>query len=141
MNKISKTVVGLSVVLLLMLVPVITVSASETQTDEEDIILKELQELEKLAEESVNSEEVEKLMDSIKEKIETSDIDSDKVLNQAKDLYDKYGKDLVEDSKETIKESIKDTENAVKDSAKNVVSQFFQNLGDYIVEFFKGLFS
>lgn len=78
---------------------------------------------------TLSASEIDQMV-ALMNKINELGLDPEMLLNQAKDLYDKYGNDLFENP-----------DQAIKGILKNSVGSFFTKMGDSIVEFLKGLFS
>lgn len=78
---------------------------------------------------SLTDEEKQKILD-VMHKIKELGLDPEKLLDQAKDLYAKFGDELVNNA-----------EMAVKESVKNSVSNFFTDFGNRIKEFVLNIFS
>ena len=80
----------------------------------------------------LSEEDINKIV-SLMKKIETLGIDPELLLNQAKDLYDKFGDGILEDP-----------EGAIKDAAGNIVKSAFskmvENIKTSVTDFFKNLF-
>lgn len=80
----------------------------------------------------LSEEDINKIV-SLMKKIETLGIDPELLLNQAKDLYDKFGDGILEDP-----------EGAIKDAAGNMVKSAFskmvENIKTSVTDFFKNLF-
>ena len=80
----------------------------------------------------LSEEDINKIV-SLMQKIETLGIDPELLLNQAKDLYDKFGDGILEDP-----------EGAIKDAAGNMVKSAFskmvENIKTSVTDFFKNLF-
>ena len=77
---------------------------------------------------SLTDAEKEKII-GVMDKINKLGLDPETLLNQAKDLYAKYGNDLLENPERAIGEII-----------KNTVSNFFEKIGSGIKSFFSNLF-
>lgn len=97
-------------------------------TDEEDI-RNAIEEGQNQFGVSLTAEEIQKIVE-LMNKINELGLDPEALLNQAKDLYQKYGNDLFENPDKAIGEIV-----------KSAVSNFFTKIGDSIINFFKGLFS
>lgn len=102
-------------------------AAGELATD------KDIQEAIKEGEEkfsvSLKDEEKEKIL-QVMHKIKELGLDPEKLLDQAKDLYAKFGDELINNAEEVIKNSFKES-----------VSNFFTDMGSTVKKFFANLFS
>lgn len=78
---------------------------------------------------TLTEEEKAKIL-QVMHKIKELGLDPEKLLDQAKDLYSKYGNELLDNAKETVKKSFTDS-----------VSQFFSDFGTRIKDFISGIFS
>ena len=78
---------------------------------------------------TLTEEEKQKILD-VMHKIEELGLDPEKLLDQAKDLYEKLGDELIENAEEAVKQSMKDS-----------VSNFFSDFGKRIKDFVLNLFS
>ncbi len=78
---------------------------------------------------SLTDEEKEKIL-QVMHKIKELGLDPEKLLDQAKDLYAKFGDELINNAEEVIKNSFKES-----------ISNFFTDLGSTVKNFFANLFS
>jgi len=78
---------------------------------------------------SLTEEEKEKIL-QVMQKIKELGLDPEKLLEQAKDLYNRFGDELINNAQEAVKKSVKES-----------VSSFFTDLGTTIKNFFANLFS
>ena len=78
---------------------------------------------------SLTEEEKEKIL-QVMQKIKELGLDPEKLLEQAKDLYNRFGDELINNAQEAVKKSVKES-----------VSGFFTDLGTTIKNFFANLFS
>ena len=78
---------------------------------------------------SLSEEDKEKIL-AVMRKIKELGLDPEKLLDQAKDLYNKFGDELINNAEEVIKESFKES-----------ISYFFTDMGSTVKNFFKNLFS
>lgn len=78
---------------------------------------------------SLTDEDKEKIL-QVMHKIKELGLDPEKLLDQAKDLYNKFGDELINNAEEVIKNSFKES-----------VSGFFKDLGSTVKNFFTNLFS
>jgi len=78
---------------------------------------------------SLTEEEKQKILD-VMHKIKELGLDPEKLLDQAKDLYQKFGDELINNAEEAVKQSFKAS-----------VSNFFADFGNRIKDFFLNLFS
>lgn len=67
-------------------------------------------------------------------KLDDLGLNADYLIEQAQDLYEKYGIAIVENANEAINE-------AVGEAVKSAVKDFFQSISDAVSGFFKNLFS
>lgn len=102
-------------------------AAGELATDQD--IKEAIKEGEEKFSVSLTDEEKEKIL-QVMHKIKELGLDPEKLLDQAKDLYAKYGDELINNAEEVIKKSFKDS-----------VSNFFSDMGSTVKNFFTNLFS
>ena len=102
-------------------------AAGELESDED--IEKAIKEGEEKFSVSLTEEEKEKIL-QVMNKIKELGLDPEKLLNQAKDLYDRFGDELLNNAEEVIKNSFKDS-----------ISNFFTDMGSTVKDFFKNIFS
>jgi len=102
------------------------IAAGELETDED--IKNAIIEAQDKYGVTLSEEEITKIVDLMK-KIDQLGIDPALLLDQAQDIYKKYGEELLNNTDKAVDEIIKDT-----------VSDFFTNIGNSIVGFFKNLF-
>lgn len=102
-------------------------AAGELATDQD--IQEAIKEGEEKFSVSLTDEEKEKIL-QVMHKIKELGLDPEKLLDQAKDLYAKYGDELINNAEEVIKKSFKDS-----------VSNFFSDMGSTVKNFFTNLFS
>ena len=67
-------------------------------------------------------------------KLDSVGLNADYLLEQAQQLYEKYGLGIVENANEAINE-------AVEGALTSALKGFFENLTNSVSEFFKNLFS
>ncbi len=77
---------------------------------------------------SLTDEDKEKIL-QVMHKIEELGLDPEKLLDQAKDLYNKFGDELINNAEEVIKNSFKES-----------ISNFFTDLGSKVKDFFANIF-
>lgn len=102
-------------------------AAGELETDQD--IEDAIQEGEEKFEVTLTEEEKEKIL-QVMNKIKELGLDPEKLLEQAKDLYEKFGDELLTNAQEAVKQTFTES-----------VKQFFADLGSTIKEFFAGFFS
>lgn len=102
-------------------------AAGELATDQD--IQEAIKEGEEKFSISLTDEEKEKIL-SVMHKIKELGLDPEKLLDQAKDLYEKFGDELINNAEEVIKNSFKES-----------VSNFFSDLGTRVKDFFANIFS
>lgn len=78
---------------------------------------------------SLTEEEKQKILE-VMHKIKELGLDPEKLLDQAKDLYNKFGDELISNAEQAVKQSFKDS-----------VSNFFADFGSRIKEFVLNIFS
>ena len=66
----------------------------------------------------------------VMEKIDKLGLDPEKLLDQAKDLYEKFGEEVVNKATDAVKKSVTES-----------IGDFFSEMVDEVVNFFKNLFS
>lgn len=77
---------------------------------------------------SLTDEDKEKIL-QVMHKIKELGLDPEKLLDQAKDLYNKFGDELINNAEEVIKNSFKES-----------ISNFFTDLGSTVKDFFANIF-
>lgn len=102
-------------------------AAGELTTDQD--IQEAIKEGEEKFSVSLTDEEKEKIL-QVMHKIKELGLDPEKLLDQAKDLYAKFGDELINNAEEVIKNSFKES-----------VSNFFTDMGSTVKNFFSNLFS
>lgn len=102
-------------------------AAGELSTDQD--ILEAIKEGEEKFNVSLSEEDKEKIL-SVMHKIKELGLDPEKLLDQAKDLYNKFGDELINNAEEVIKKSFKDS-----------ISNFFTDMGSAVKDFFSNIFS
>ena len=102
-------------------------AAGELTTDQD--IKEAIKEGEEKFSVSLTDEEKEKIL-QVMHKIKELGLDPEKLLDQAKDLYAKFGDELINNAEEVIKNSFKES-----------VSKFFSDMGSTVKNFFSNLFS
>ena len=78
---------------------------------------------------SLTDEEKEKIL-AVMHKIKELGLDPEKLLDQAQDLYKKFGDELFQNAEEAVKQTISQS-----------VTRFFSDLGNRVKDFFIRLFS
>lgn len=102
-------------------------AAGELTTDQD--IQEAIKEGEEKFQVSLSEEDKEKIL-AVMHKIKDLGLDPEKLLDQAKDLYNKFGDELINNAEEAIKESFKES-----------ISNFFTDMGSTVKNFFTNLFS
>lgn len=102
-------------------------AAGELTTDQD--IQEAIKEGEEKFSVSLTDEEKEKIL-QVMHKIKELGLDPEKLLDQAKDLYNRFGDELINNAEEAIKKSLKES-----------ISGFFTDLGNTVKNFFTNLFS
>lgn len=78
---------------------------------------------------SLSEEDKEKIL-QVMQKIKELGLDPEKLLEQAQDLYDKFGDELLENAEEAVKESV-----------SNSFSDYFNDFGKRVKDFWTNIFS
>ncbi len=99
------------------------------ELESEEDIREAIEEGEEKFQITLTEEEIQKIID-VMDKISKLGLDLDSLIEQAGDLYDQFGTDIVNNPDKAITAVI-----------KQQVSNFFSNLGNKIKNFFAGLFS
>lgn len=102
-------------------------AAGELTTDQD--IQKAIKEGEEKFNVSLTDEEKEKIL-QVMHKIKELGLDPEMLLNQAKDLYNKFGDELINNAEEAVKQTLKES-----------VTGFFADFGNRIKDFFGSFFS
>ena len=102
-------------------------AAGDLATDQD--IQNAIEEGEEKFQVALTEEEKQKILD-VMHKIKELGLDPEKLLDQAKDLYNKFGDELIGNAEQAVKQSFKDS-----------VSDFFTDFGNRIKDFCVNLFS
>ena len=102
-------------------------AAGDLETDEE--IRDAIEEGEEKFKVSLTDEEKERIL-QVMQKIKDLGLDPEKLLDQTKDLYGKYGSELFENAEETVKQNFFDS-----------ITGFFDDMGTRVKGFFTDIFS
>lgn len=102
-------------------------ASGELETDQD--IAEAIKEGEEKFRVTLTDEEKEKIL-QVMNKIKELGLDPEKLLDQAKDLYEKFGDELINNAEEAIKQSFKES-----------ISDFFTDLGSTVKEFLANIFS
>lgn len=102
-------------------------AAGELETDQD--IEEAIKEGEEKFQVTLTEEEKEKIL-QVMNKIRELGLDPEKLLDQAKDLYSKYGDELLNNAQEAVKQTFLES-----------VKQFFNDFGNAVKDFFAGFFS
>lgn len=102
-------------------------ASGELETDEE--IREAIREGEEKFNVSLTDEEKEKIL-QVMQKIKDLGLDPEKLLDQAKDLYEEYGSELFDNAQEVVKQSFFDS-----------LTGYFDDMGTRVKSFFKDIFS
>ena len=78
---------------------------------------------------TLTEEQKQQILD-VMEKIDKLGLDPEKLLDQAKDLYEKFGEEVVNKATDAVKKSVTES-----------IGDFFSEMVDEVVNFFKNLFS
>ncbi len=100
-------------------------AAGELETDED--IRKAIDEGQKKFDVTLTDDDVNKIID-VMQKIKKLGLDPEALLNQAQDLYKKFGNDVVNHTEDIIKQSVSDS-----------VKSYFNQMSDRVKDFFKNL--
>lgn len=109
------------------------VANGELDTGDEESVKKALAEGEQTFGMTLSDEEKEQIVSLLK-KLDSLGLDADYLIEQAQQLYEKYGLSVVENANEAINEAV---ESALATAAKN----FVKEVKESIAEFFQNLFS
>ncbi|MBO5208156.1 MAG: DUF1002 domain-containing protein [Lachnospiraceae bacterium] len=109
------------------------IANGELDTGDEESVRKAIAEGEQTFDITLTEEEKEQIISLLK-KLDSIGLDADYLIDQAQQLYEKYGLEIVENANEAINEAV---ESAVETAAKN----FVQEVKESITGFFKDLFS
>lgn len=102
-------------------------AAGDLETDQD--IQDAIEEGEERFQVALTEEEKQKILD-VMHKIKELGLDPEKLLDQAKELYHKFGDELIGNAEQAVKQSFKDS-----------VSNFFTDFGNRIKDFCVNLFS
>lgn len=101
-------------------------AAGELATDQD--IAEAIREGEEKFQVTLTDEEKEKIL-QVMNKIKELGLDPEKLLDQAKDLYNKFGDELINNTEEIVKQTLKES-----------VTNFFAEFGNTVKNFFTGIF-
>lgn len=109
------------------------IANGELDTGDEESVQKAIAEGEQTFGITLTDGEKERIVSLLK-KLDSLGLDADYLIEQAQQLYEKYGLNVVENANEAINEAV---ENALAEAAKN----FVNDVKDSVAGFFKDLFS
>ncbi|MGL5258967.1 MAG: DUF1002 domain-containing protein [Lachnospiraceae bacterium] len=103
------------------------IASGEVETEED--ILNLIEESEEKFNVTLTEDQKAQIL-SLMEKIKKLGLDPEVLLDQASDLYEKYGTEIFEN-----------VETAIKDSVKTSITKYFTNVVDYVSSFISNIFS
>ena len=74
-------------------------------------------------------------------KVKQLGISPDFLLDQAKKIYEKYGKEIKEESANAGKDILKDAKDKVQEEVKKSIADYFSDMVQSVKSFFKGIFN
>lgn len=83
----------------------------------------------------------EEMILSVIAKIKKLGIAPEYILEQAENIYEKYGEELKEDISESSKEIVEETQNKIKEEIDKSITDYFSDMVNSVKSFFKGIFS
>lgn len=87
------------------------------------------------------TEEQKEMILSVISKIKKLGIAPEYILEQAQEIYEKYGEELKEEASEAGKEIVEETQNKIKEEVNKSLTDYFSNMVSSVKSFFKGIFS
>lgn len=78
---------------------------------------------------------------SVISKIKKLGIAPEYIIEQAEEIYEKYGEELKEDISESGKEIAEETQNKIKEEMSRSLTDYFSDMVSSVKSFFKGIFS
>lgn len=87
------------------------------------------------------TEEQKEMILSAISKIKKLGIAPEYILEQAEEIYEKYGEELKEDISESSKEIIEEAQNKIKEEVNKSLTDYFSDMVSSVKTFFKGIFS
>lgn len=87
------------------------------------------------------TKEQEEMILSIVEKIKKLGIAPEYIMEQAAEIYEKYGEELKEDISESSQQIVEETQNKIKEEIDKSITDYFSDMVSSVKSFFKGIFS
>lgn len=109
------------------------IARGDVELSDEDGIRETIKEGEQELSVTLTEEEEDRIVNFAKS-LDTIEVGAEDFMEQAKDLYQKYSTDLVEQANDAINE-------AVEDAVEGAVSHFFHSLKQTVSDFFTNLLS
>ena len=87
------------------------------------------------------TEEQKNMILSVVSKIKKLGIKPEYVMEQAEEIYEKYGEELKKDVSEKGKEIVEETQNKIKEEVNKSLTDYFSDMVNNVKSFFAGIFS
>lgn len=87
------------------------------------------------------TEEQKNMILSVISKIKNLGIEPEYVINQAEEIYEKYGEELKNDVSEKGKEIAEEVQNKIKEEVNKSLTDYFSDMVSNVKSFFAGIFS
>lgn len=78
---------------------------------------------------------------SVISKIKKLGIAPEYIIEQAEEIYEKYGEELKEEISENGKEIVEETQNKIKEEVNRSLTDYFSDMVSSVKSFFRGIFS
>lgn len=112
----------------------------EGKWESEDGIKESISEAEKEFGVTLTKEQKEMIL-SVTEKIKKLGIAPEYIMEQAEEIYEKYGKELKDDISESSQKIVEETQNKIKEEVNKSLTDYFSDMVSSVKTFFKGIFS
>lgn len=109
------------------------IAGGEVDIADEESIREAIEEGERELSATLTEEEEDRIVDFVKS-LDTIEVGAEDFMEQAKDLYQKYSTELVEQANDAINE-------AVESAVESAVNNFFESLKQAVSDFFTNLLS
>jgi len=87
------------------------------------------------------TKEQEEMILSVIAKIKKLGIAPEYIMEQAAEIYEKYGEELKEDISESSQKIVEETQNKIKEEINKSITDYFSDMVNSVKSFFKGIFS
>lgn len=87
------------------------------------------------------TKEQEEMILSVIKKIKKLGISPEYIMDQATEIYEKYGEELKQEISESSKDIVEETQNKIKEEIDKSLTDYFSDMVNNVKSFFKGIFS